>query len=81
MIEAPSPATAPCISDIQAARRKLRDSLTSALDMVVSKQLVKSVLGVGADAIKETGAGQNPSALEASHPANLLQVSLEWLPA
>jgi hypothetical protein len=77
MIETPT--TAPGISDLQAIRQKLRDSLTSALDMVVSKQLVKSVLGVGvgADAIKETGAGQNPLTLEALHPANLLQVSLE----
>lgn len=80
MIETPSPTTAPGASDMQAARQKLRDSLTSALDMVVSKQLVKSVLGVGedleVDAKKEPGAGQNLSTLEVSHPANLSLVSL-----
>lgn len=76
MIETP-PSTALGISDIQAARQKLRDSLTSALDMVVSKQLVKSVLGVGENAIKEVDATQLSLTSEASHYANLSQVSLE----
>jgi len=80
MIETPSPASAPGVSDVQTARQKLRDSLTAALDMVVSKQLVKSVLGVGedveADAGKEPGAVQNPSTLDVSLPASLSQVSL-----
>lgn len=79
-VETPSPTTAPGVSDVQAARQKLRDSLTSALDMVVSKQLVKSVLGVGEDvemdAKNEPGDVQNPSTLEVSHPASLSQVSL-----
>ncbi|KAG0560169.1 hypothetical protein KC19_10G159200 [Ceratodon purpureus] len=72
MIETPSPTAAPGVSDVQTARQKLRDSLTSALDMVVSKQLVKSVLGVGADA-KDNDAVQISSPLEASKLDNLSQ--------
>lgn len=79
MLDSPSPTTAPGVSDVQSARQKLRDSLASALDMVVSKQLVKSVLGVGedvaVDGMEEVGAGQNASTLEVSHSASLTQVN------
>lgn len=74
MIETPSSTTAPAPSDLQSARQKLRDALTSALEMVVSKQLVKSVLGVGVDAQVESGDEQKLSTLEGYQLASLSQV-------
>nr|XP_024396589.1 uncharacterized protein LOC112292392 isoform X2 [Physcomitrium patens] len=73
MIESPSPPTAPAASDLQNVRQKLRDSLTSALEMVVSKQLMKSVLGVGADAQEEPRCGQKVSMVEGLQAASLSQ--------
>nr|XP_024384085.1 uncharacterized protein LOC112286435 [Physcomitrium patens]PNR48595.1 hypothetical protein PHYPA_013072 [Physcomitrium patens] len=73
MIETPSSTTAPAPSDLQSARQKLRDALTSALEMVVSKQLVKSVLGVGVDAQVESGDEQKLSTLEGYQLASLSQ--------
>lgn len=79
MIESPSPPTAPAASDLQNVRQKLRDSLTSALEMVVSKQLMKSVLGVGADAQEEPRCGQKVSMVEGLQAASLSQVRYYFL--
>lgn len=61
-------------SDMYTVRQKLRDSLTSALEMVVSKQLVKNVLGVVKDTKKDFVEIKSPSKFELSHPDIELQV-------
>lgn len=60
MLDSPSPRTPQGGSDMQSVRQKLRESLTSALEMVVSKHLVKSVLGVVKEAKKDFGEGESP---------------------
>lgn len=61
-------------SDMHTVRQKLRDSLTSALEMVVSKQLVKNVLGVVKDTKKDVAEIRSTSKFELSHPDSVLQV-------
>lgn len=68
------------VLDMQVVCQKFWDLLIFVLDMVVSKQLVKSVLGVGedleVDVKKEFGVGQNLLILEVLYFVNLLLVSL-----
>lgn len=71
MVDTLSPQPA---SDMHTVRQKLRDSLTSALEMVVSKQLVKNVLGVVKDTKKDVGEFKSTSKFEVFHPDSLLQV-------
>lgn len=71
MVDTLSPQPA---SDMHTVRQKLRDSLTSALEMVVSKQLVKNVLGVVKDSKKDVAEMKSISKFEVSHPDSVLQV-------
>ncbi|KAL2628587.1 hypothetical protein R1flu_013273 [Riccia fluitans] len=52
-LESPSPKTPLVRGDNETLRKKLRESLVSALEMVVGKQVVKSVLGVGKELTEE----------------------------
>jgi len=77
MIDSPSQRSPQVASDMLTVRQKLRESLTSALEMVVSKHLVKSVLGVVKDAKKETEETKGQlNAREEQQDAGLSHVSL-----
>ncbi|KAG6549962.1 hypothetical protein Mapa_008473 [Marchantia paleacea] len=52
-IDTSSPKPSQIRADSETVRKKLRESLVSALEMVVGKQVVKSVLGVGKDLTEE----------------------------
>ncbi|KAL3686709.1 hypothetical protein R1sor_013018 [Riccia sorocarpa] len=53
-----SPKTPLVRSDNEIVRKKLRESLVTALEMVVGKQVVKSVLGVGIESAEEERASK-----------------------
>ncbi|KAL3682967.1 hypothetical protein R1sor_000989 [Riccia sorocarpa] len=63
-LESPSPKTPPVRGDNETIRKKLRESLVAALEMVVGKQVVKSVLGVGKESAEEEREGKSSPSVE-----------------